>query len=233
MTILHRLRTMVVALLVPAILAGCSTGRGGSIPYEVKNFGRPDAPVAAAPDVEYRIGALDQLSIIVYRVPDLSGELPVDATGKITMPLIGEISAVGKTSAELAAEIKRKLGEKYINNPEVQVVVKSASSARITVDGSVGAPGIYPIAGPTTLLQAVAMAKGTTDDANPRRVVIFRQINGQRQAAAFDLKSIRRGEMADAPVFGDDIVVVDGSASKSAFKNVMQTIPLLALFRPF
>ncbi|MES2450819.1 MAG: polysaccharide biosynthesis/export family protein [Pseudomonadota bacterium] len=233
MTILHRLRTMVVALLVPVILAGCSTGRGGSIPYEVKNFGRPDAPVAAAPDVEYRIGALDQLSIIVYRVPDLSGELPVDATGKITMPLIGEISAVGKTSAELAAEIKRKLGEKYINNPEVQVVVKSASSARITVDGSVGAPGIYPIAGPTTLLQAVAMAKGTTDDANPRRVVIFRQINGQRQAAAFDLKSIRRGEMADAPVFGDDIVVVDGSASKSAFKNVMQTIPLLALFRPF
>ena len=233
MTILHRLRTMVVALLVPVILAGCSTGRGGSIPYEVKNFGRPDAPVAAAPDVEYRIGALDQLSIIVYRVPDLSGELPVDATGKITMPLIGEISAVGKTSAELAAEIKRKLGEKYINNPEVQVVVKSASSARITVDGSVGAPGIYPIAGPTTLLRAVAMAKGTTDDANPRRVVIFRQINGQRQAAAFDLKSIRRGEMADAPVFGDDIVVVDGSASKSAFKNVMQTIPLLALFRPF
>lgn len=233
MKLLHRLRTMVVALLVPVILIGCSTGRGGSIPYEVKDFGRPDAPVAAAPDVEYRIGALDQLAITVYRVPDLSGELPVDASGKITMPLIGELTAVGKTSAELAGDIKKKLGEKYINNPEVQVIVKSASSARITVDGSVGAPGIYPIAGPTTLLQAIAMAKGTTDDANPRRVVIFRQINGQRQAAAFDLKSIRRGEMADTPVFGDDIVVVDGSSSKSAFKNVLQTIPLLALFRPF
>ena len=77
------------------------------------------------------------------------------------------------------------------------------------------------------------MAKGTTDDANPRRVVIFRQINGQRQAAAFDLKSIRRGEMADAPVFGDDIIVIDGSESKSLFKNAIQTIPLLALFRPF
>jgi polysaccharide export outer membrane protein len=233
MKLLHRLRTMVVALLVPVILVGCASGRGGSIPYEVKDFGRPDAPVAATPDVEYRIGALDQLGITVYRVPDLSGELPVDASGKITMPLIGELTAVGKTSAELAGDIKKKLGEKYINNPEVQVIVKSASSARITVDGSVGAPGIYPIAGPTTLLQAIAMAKGTTDDANPRRVVIFRQINGQRQAAAFDLKSIRRGEMADTPVFGDDIVVVDGSSSKSAFKNVMQTIPLLALFRPF
>lgn len=233
MTFLHRLRTMVVAVLVPVILVGCSTGRGGSIPYEVKDFGRPDAPVAAAPDVEYRIGALDQLAVTVYRVPDLSGEVAVDATGKITMPLIGEMTAVGKTAAGLSDEIKQKLGEKYINNPEVQVVVKSASSARITVDGSVAQPGIYPIAGPTTLIQAVAMAKGTTEDANPRRVVIFRQINGQRQAAAFDLKSIRRGEMADTPVFGDDIIVVDGSASKSAFKNAIQTLPLLALFRPF
>jgi len=77
------------------------------------------------------------------------------------------------------------------------------------------------------------MAKGTTEDANPHRVVIFRQINGQRQAAAFDLKSIRRGEMPDAEIFGNDIIVVDGSASKSAFKNIVSTVPLLALFRPF
>jgi polysaccharide export outer membrane protein len=233
MTFLHRLRAMVVALLIPVALVACSTGRGGPVPYEVKDFGRPDVPVAAAPDVEYRIGALDQLSILVYRVPDLSGELKVDATGRITMPLIGDLTAVGKTAAELAGEIKTKLGAKYINNPEVQVVVKSASSAKITVDGSVAQPGIYPIAGPTTLVQAVAMAKGTTDDANPRRVVIFRQINGQRQAAAFDLKAIRRGEMPDTAVFGDDIVVVDGSSSKSAFKNVLQALPLVALFRPF
>nr|WP_299911620.1 polysaccharide biosynthesis/export family protein [Sphingomonas bacterium] len=222
-----------MALLVPVVLVACSAGRGGPVPYEVKDFGRPDVPVAAAADVEYRIGALDELVITVYRVPDLSGELKVDATGRITMPLIGDLSAVGKTATELSGEIEKKLGAKYINNPEVQVAVKSASSAKITVDGSVGQPGIYPIAGPTTLVQAVAMAKGVTDDANPRRVVIFRQINGQRQAAAFDLKAIRRGEMPDAAVFGDDIVVVDGSSSKSAFKNVLQSLPLLALFRPF
>ncbi len=233
MTVFHRLRAMVLALIVPIALVACSTGRGGPVPYEVKNFGRPDAPVAAAPDVEYRIGALDDLSVTVFRVPDLSGELHVDATGKITMPLIGELTAVGKTSGELASEIKQKLGAKYINNPEVQVAVKSATSSRITVDGSVSQPGIYPIAGPTTLIQAVAMAKGVTDDANPRRVVIFRQINGQRQAAAFDLKAIRRGEMPDTPVFGDDIVVIDGSSSKSTFRNIIQTVPLLALFRPF
>jgi polysaccharide export outer membrane protein len=225
---------MVVALLVPVLLTACAGGRGGSVPYEVKNFGQPDAPVAATgPDVEYRIGALDQLGVTVYRVPDLSGDLQVDSAGNVAMPLIGNLVAIGKTANELGAEIKKKLGEKYMNDPEVQVVVKSASNARITVDGSVGAPGIYPLQGRMSLIQAIAMAKGTTDDANPHRVVIFRQINGQRQAAAFDLQSIRRGEMADAEIFGNDIIVVDGSASKSTFKTVVSTVPLLALFRPF
>ena len=233
MTSLHRLRTMVVALLVPVLLTACAGGRGGSVPYEVQNFGQPDAPVAASPDVEYRIGTLDQLGVVVYRVPDLSGDLQVDAVGNVTMPLIGNLTAVGKTAAQLAAEIKKKLGEKYMNDPEVQVTVKSASSAKITVDGSVANPGVYPLQGRMSLIQAIAMAKGTTEDANPHRVVVFRQINGQRQAAAFDLKSIRRGEMPDTEIFGNDIIVVDGSASKSTFKNIVQTVPLLALFRPF
>jgi len=166
-------------------------------------------------------------------VPDLSGDLQVDTAGNVTMPLIGNIAAVGKTPNELAAEIKKKLGDKYMNDPEVQVTVKSASSAKITVDGSVTQPGVYALQGRMSLIQAIAMAKGTTEDANPHRVVIFRQINGQRQAAAFDLKSIRRGEMPDAEIFGNDIIVVDGSASKSTFKNIVQTVPLLALFRPF
>jgi polysaccharide export outer membrane protein len=233
MTSLHRLRAVVVALLVPVLLTACTGGRGGSIPYEVKNFGQPDAPVAAGPNVEYRIGALDQLGVTVYRVPDLSGDLQVDASGTVTMPLIGNLTAVGKTAGELGAEIKKKLGEKYMNDPEVQVTVKSASNARITVDGSVGQPGIYPLQGRMSLIQAIAMAKGTTEDANPHRVVVFRQLNGQRQAAAFDLTSIRRGEMADTEVFGNDIIVVDGSASKSTFKTIVSTVPLLAIFRPF
>jgi polysaccharide export outer membrane protein len=216
------------------VLVACSTGRGGKVPYNVKNFGRPDAPaVAAGPDVEYRIGPLDQLTVTVYRVPDLSGDFQVDTQGKFSMPLVGDVTAVGKTASGLAGEIKQKLGDKYMNNPEVQVSIKSASSEKITVDGSVTQPGVYPIQGRTSLIQAVALAKGVTTDANPRRVVIFRQINGQREAASFDLKAIRRGEEPDAEIFGDDIIVVDGSESKSTFKDVIQTVPLLALFRPF
>ena len=85
-----------------------------------------------------------------------------------------------------------------------------------------------------TLMQAVALAGGVDEQtANPRRVAVFRTIGGQRQAAAFDLVSIRRGEMEDPPVYSGDIVVVDGSSIKAAQKQIFQAFPLLNIFRPF
>jgi polysaccharide export outer membrane protein len=83
-----------------------------------------------------------------------------------------------------------------------------------------------------TLMQAIALAKGPTEDANPHRVAIFRTINGKRQAASFDLVSIRRGEAQDPPVYSGDIVVVDGSSVKSLEKRLLQSIPFLAIFGP-
>jgi polysaccharide export outer membrane protein len=83
-----------------------------------------------------------------------------------------------------------------------------------------------------TLMQAVALAKGTTQDANPRRIAVFRTINGKRQAAAFDLTSIRRGQAPDPAVFPGDIIVVDGSSVKATEKRILQSIPLLAIFGP-
>ena len=92
--------------------------------------------------------------------------------------------------------------------------------------------GSFPVGGPISLIQAVALAKGTTEDANARRVAVFRTIGGQRQAAAFDLTSIRRGQAPDPEIYPGDIVVVDGSSVKAAQKQILQTIPLLAIFGP-
>ena len=77
------------------------------------------------------------------------------------------------------------------------------------------------------------MAKGTSEDANPRRVAVFRTIGGQRQAAAFDLTAIRRGEMPDPQIYPGDIVVVDGSAIKAFQKQLLQSTTLFSIFRPF
>jgi polysaccharide export outer membrane protein len=102
----------------------------------------------------------------------------------------------------------------------------------VTVDGAVKKGGAYPVLGKITLMQAVALAGGTDEHANQRRVAIFRTIGGERQAAAFDLLSIRHGEMPDPPVYSGDIVVVDGSNLKEAQKKFFQSIPLFAIFSP-
>lgn len=163
----------------------------------------------------------------------ISGDYPVDLAGHISLPLVGEVDAANLTTDQLDGRLTQLLGSKYFEHPDVSVSIKSSTAHVVTIDGAVAQAGQYPIAGPVTLIQAVSLAKGTTEDANPRRVAVFRMIGGQRQAAAFDLTAIRRGEADDPRVYPGDIVVVDGSKIKAAEKQVFQTFPLLNIFRPF
>jgi len=215
-------------------LTACGAGgRGGPIPYEVKSFGAPDAPVVASISEDYKISPLDTLSIEVFKAADLSKDYQVDLTGNIFVPLVGEVKAAGLTPRQLQAGLVQRLGKDLYESPQVSVGVKSSSARNITVDGAVGAPGMYAVNGPVTLLQVIAMAKGTSETANPRRIAVFRQLQGQRMAAAFDLTAIRRGGAEDPQVYAGDIVVVDGSSLKAAQKEILQALPLLSIFRPF
>ena len=228
----------IVARAVPiraavSLLMACADRRGGPIPYNVQGFGLPDAPKVVPLEENYRIAPLDVLSVRVFKMADLSGDYEVDLTGKISMPLIGEVSAIDLTTAELDQRLTGKLGEKYLENPDISVGIKSSTRRSVTVDGSVGKSGTFAINGPTSLIQAIAAAGGVSENGNPRRVAIFRQIGGQRQAAAFDLTSIRRGEAADPPVYAGDIIVVDGSATKEAQRQILNSLPILSIFRPF
>jgi polysaccharide biosynthesis/export protein len=215
------------------LLAACADSRGGPIPYNVEGFGVPDAPKVVPLEQNYRIAPLDTLSVRVFKMTDLTGDYEVDLTGKISMPLIGEITAIDMTTAELDQRLTAKLGEKYLENPDVSVGIKSSTRRSVTVDGSVNKSGTFPVHGPTSLIQAIAAAGGTSENANPRRVAIFRQIGGQRQAAAFDLTSIRRGEAPDPQIYAGDIIVVDGSATKAAQRQILNSLPVLSIFRPF
>lgn len=214
------------------LLAGCADSRGGSIPYD-RPLAMPDKPQIVALASDYKIHPMDKLTVKVFKAPDISGDYDVDLTGKISMPLIGEVDAINLTTAELDQRLTEKLGEKYLEHPDVAVAIKQSTSQVVTIDGAVRESGSYPIAGPLSLIQAVALAKGPNDDANPRRVAVFRTIGGQRQAAAFDLTAIRRGEARDPQIYPGDIIVVDGSSIKAAQKQLFQSIPLLAVFTRF
>jgi polysaccharide export outer membrane protein len=224
---------LMLVLCALVLLTGCAGNRGGNIPYNPQNFSPPDAPAIAALEEDYRIAPLDKLKISVFQVPDLSGEFEVDLMGNVALPLVGSVKAVDLTTSQLDAKLTQVLGAKYLQNPDVNVSVSSSSTRVVTVDGAVGQPGVKPVNGRLTLIQVIAMAGGTTQDANPHRVAVFRQIQGQRMAAAFDLTSIRRGQDEDPRIYSGDIVVVDGSKVKNIYSTILSSIPLLSIFRPF
>ena len=226
-------KAALVVALVALFVGGCADKRGGPIPYGVENFGLPDAPKVATVETDYRIAPLDTLSVKVFKMPDLSGDYEVDLRGEISLPLVGNVAAAELTTAELDNRLTAKLGEKYLENPDVSVGLKASTRRSVTVDGAVKNAGSFPVTGPVTLMQAVAMAGGTTDDANARRVAIFRTISGRRQAAAFDLVSIRRGQTEDPQIYAGDIVVIDGNSVKSMHKQILNSLPVLSIFRPF
>lgn len=225
-------------LCAAALLSACSPNagsRGGPIPYEAPpTFNTPDGPRAASPGATYRISTGDLLNITVFRVDALSKDYRVDLAGNIPFPLIGDVPAVGRTTSDIREEIARRLGERYLRNPDVTVAVRESNNNNVTVEGGVRRPGLFPVTGPMTLIQSIAAAGGIDPtQGNARRLAIFRQVQGQRMAAAFDLESIRRGEMPDPEIFPGDIVVVASNNNRGLFQDILQTLPLIALFRPF
>lgn len=213
-------------VLSVGLLAGCKTTNmpTGEAAYDVI-----PAPSTVSRPAEYRIGPLDLLKISVFQEPDLSlEEVPVDASGNILFPLIGRIDVTGKTSTELAEDIAQRLGEKYLVDPQVTVIVSRSASQKVTVEGAVTQPGVFEIEGPTTLLQAMALAQGPTQTAKLSEVVVFRRKQDGVYAARFDLSDIRKGLQPNPEILGNDIVVVGNSFAKSLFRDFLQVSPLLA-----
>lgn len=226
------IRSVLAAVAVFAT-TGCMDSRGGVIPYD-RALAAPDERQAQVLEANYKISPLDKLSIKVFKADEISGSYDVDLAGHISMPLIGEVEAANLTTDELRAKLADLLGQKYFEHPDVSVGITESTSHVVTVDGAVSQPGQFPVNGPMTLIQAVALAKGTTEDANQRRVAIFRTIGGKREAAAFDLKDIREGKGEDPRIYAGDIVVVDGSRIKEIQKQLLQNVQLLTfgLVRP-
>jgi polysaccharide export outer membrane protein len=193
------------------------------------------APSASQASLEdYRIGPFDKLTINVFQVEDLTlDEVQVDASGQILLPLIGSVAAGGKSTRELSKEIAAKLAERYLQNPQVSVLVKEAASQKVAVEGAVVEAGVFQLKGRTSLLQAVAMAKGPNPNANLKHVSVFRDVDGQRMAAVFNLKDIRRGKAPDPQILGNDVVVVSSSPIKGGLREVVRSLPALGIFAVF
>ena len=184
----------------------------------------------AAPRPETSIMPLDRLTVTVFREPDVSvDDVAVDESGRVILPLVGGVSAAGKSTETLSAEISDRL-RRYLKNPEVAVTVKQAASRRITVAGSVVQPGVYPLEGRLTLLQAVALARGPSQVASLDQTLIFRTREGQRTAARFNLDAIAKGKAADPEVVSGDTIAIGSSRFKTAWRDIILTLRSFNIF---
>lgn len=185
-------------------------------------------PAPAPVGADYHIAPDDVLKIDVYREPGLSlSDAAVNAAGNLRMPLIGDVPVAGLSANEAADVIAGRLGERYLVSPQVSVFIKKAVSRRVTVDGEVREPGVFPIDGRLTLLQAVAMAKGPTRIASLREVVVLRQADGQRQAAMFDLNAIRANKADDPEILPGDTIILGLSRAKAILAGALLAAPAL------
>jgi polysaccharide export outer membrane protein len=166
-------------------------------------------PPPAVPVADYRLGEGDVVDVAVWKDAALSVTVPVRPDGKITVPMVGDVAALGRTAKELEVEVKAKL-RGLVADPVVAVLVKEVHAARFFVLGEVAHPGAYPLAGDLSVIQALAIAGGPTEFARRGGVVVIRRSPGQRDPARFkvDYDDVVAGKAPAITLLAGDTVFV-------------------------
>ncbi len=166
---------------------------------------RPDP----RPDTgEYRIGREDVLEVVVWHEPELTRVVPVRPDGRISLPLAGEVEAAGKTPKELQEGLTKVLGP-YIHDASVAVLVREINGARVFVLGEVTKPGGYPLRGPLTVVQAIALAGGRTEFGGDDVMWLRTMPDGKQERVRLSFGELVKGEAAGALwVRGGDVLYV-------------------------
>jgi polysaccharide biosynthesis/export protein len=162
-------------------------------------------PPAQAVPSDYRIGTEDVLGVLFWREMEMSGDVTVRPDGMITLPLLGDVRAVGLTTDQLK-DFLQKSGAKFLTDPNVTVVVRQINSRKVFVTGQVAQSGAYPLIGPRTVLQAIAMAGGLSEYAKTEEILIVRGTTTFK----FNYKDVLRGRRLEQNIQlqpGDQILV--------------------------
>jgi polysaccharide export outer membrane protein len=225
---------LVAGLALPLPAAAATADHEAAVPAAIPSVAvTPDDPLAEIVD-DYRIGPSDLLEVSVFQVPELSRTVRVNGRGELTLPLIGQIRAGGLTGQQLEERIAQKLKAAYLQDPQVSVFIKEFVSQRVTVSGSVTKPGVFPVSGRTTLMQAITMAGGLAKLANEGNIKLIRVgQSGTRDVLQYDFAPLRKGEATDPPVYAGDVIVVGESIARARLKDVTSTLRDITIFGLF
>jgi len=191
-------RALVTCLLSSVAFSTSTRGQ-----VAVSNPADGTAPTADTPsiplhvDSSYVIGNDDVLSINVWKEAELSRQFPVRSDGKISLPLIGEVQAAGRTPLQLQQDITDKL-KSFISDPQVAVIVQQINSLKFNVLGQVNKPGSYPLTTGTTIVDAIAVAGGFRDFAKKKSIYVIRQdAGGNEHRFTFNYQAFIKGAKTD------------------------------------
>ncbi|GAA0864110.1 polysaccharide biosynthesis/export family protein [Sphingopyxis soli] len=216
------------------LVSGCASTRslGGAPGLTVLDTTTMPVPEGVQPGSmtrPYLVGPGDELLVDVLGIDELhERKISTDGEGRMSLPLAGTIDANGLTITQLRDKIVAQMKANYVRDPIVSVNLSEPRSRVVTVDGQVAKPGLYPVVGRMTLMQAVAKAEGTEEFAKLDDVVLFRTIGEDRYAALYNLAAIRRGAYADPEVYPNDTVVVGESVGRRMFQTLVQAGTLIA-----
>src|SRR6267142_5879048 len=197
-----------VALLTGLMLVSTAGAQQASVKAAPKaSLAAPAMGVPVASD--FVIGPEDMLQISIWKNEAMSRTLPVRPDGKISLPLLHDITAAGLTPLQLRDKIAAALGE-FMPNPEVSVSVMQVNSYRVSVLGEVQKPGVLQLKAPTTVLEALALAGGFRDFASPSKIIIFRKdASGQTQKLRFNYnRAVGSAGEENVSLKSGDVVVV-------------------------
>lgn len=194
----------------PAAAADAGSARIDGVPAPVPTRPPAGLPAAAGPVTQgYVIGPDDVLQVHYWRDEDLSAEVVVRPDGRISLPLLRDVEALGLTPDALADRIQT-LAATYLERPTVTVVVKQINSRKVFITGEVAKPGPYTLSGPTTVLQMIASAGGLTPFAKASKIIVMRaSVNGP-VTVRFDYKKVSSGQLLQSNVVlqpGDTVIV--------------------------
>lgn len=198
------------AVAAAAVLALAPASLGAQQEQPSGAGGRGAATATARPAPPYVIGPDDVLSIVFWKDKDLSAEVTVRPDGKVSLPLLNDIQAQGRTPDELRDALKQA-AQAFVEDPNPTVMVKEIKSRRVFITGQVEKPGPYPLTGETTVLQLIAMAGGIREFADGSNITIIRKgENGRTEILPFNYRDVlkRKNLTQNVQLKPGDTVVV-------------------------
>ena len=169
----------------------------------------PAEPVEVVAPPDYVIGPEDVLSIVVWREKDLSADVTVRPDGKVSLPLLNDVQAAGLSPEQFRQQLTTAAA-KFVADPSVTVIVKAINSRKVYIMGEIARPGPYPLTGPVTVLQLIALSGGLTQFADEKGIGVMRIENGRPLRLPFNYHDVARGRKIEQNVLlrpGDTIIV--------------------------